>query len=103
MNNAEKNEIQSTSVTTRKHLYDFYVAYNQWLKNGAPETEGNYLSGILDYVAMLIVISNPSEHTAKMQQNNCAQILSRTDWMNYCLSMRTARTTRKSAGLKGVT
>ncbi|EFC2694268.1 TPA: hypothetical protein HLZ03_19105 [Escherichia coli] len=40
MNNAEKNEIQSTSVTTRKHLYDFYVAYNQWLKNGAPETEG---------------------------------------------------------------
>ncbi|HAM3727881.1 TPA: hypothetical protein IBL10_002261 [Escherichia coli] len=39
MNNAEKNEIKSTSASTRKHLYDFYVAYNQWLKNGAPETE----------------------------------------------------------------
>ena len=40
MNNTEKNEIKSTSASTRKHLYDFYVAYNQWLKNGAPETEG---------------------------------------------------------------
>ncbi|HAO9472995.1 TPA: hypothetical protein IRN12_005072, partial [Escherichia coli] len=40
MNNAEKNEIKSASASTRKHLHDFYVAYNQWLKNGVPETEG---------------------------------------------------------------
>ncbi|EGZ5696011.1 hypothetical protein JJD90_003454 [Salmonella enterica] len=47
MNNAEKNEIKSTSASTRKHLYDFYVAYNQWLKNGAQETEGEgFIRGV---------------------------------------------------------